>query len=118
MNVDNCGALLVAPLICIAGCDPDFQFAGSVTDTSGHPVAGAIVRIDCPSMYAEVATDATGHFRHGGIGVAKDACPVEVHAAGYAVWNEPVTGHCTRYYRPRLCQHIDASVVLTPLPPK
>jgi hypothetical protein len=117
MKVHMEAILFVVALTGIGGCDPDFRLAGSVVDTSGSPVAGAIVRIDCSSMHAEVTTDSAGRFNYFQIGVSAADCPIEVRSASYATWTAQVGQHCTQYYRSGLCQHVEpTTIVLKPLP--
>ncbi len=103
----------------LAGCDPAYDFDGSVVDTSGGPVAGADVDIRCPSGGPTVTTtDATGRFKYGRMGWVPVDCTIEVRSAGHVPWSSSVKDHCKRAYRSDGCIHIEADIVLTPSAPK
>src|ERR1700739_786564 len=62
--------------------------AGTVTDQSGHPVAGAKITITAPSGTASTTTDSSGRFTL--LSLAPDTYTLQVEKAGFS--NQSVTG--------------------------
>jgi hypothetical protein len=112
------GVLAAAILIfgVLAGCDPAFRFVGSVRDTSGTPVVGADVRLECSTKFSEAKSDEAGQFEGDGIGWCPITCTIEVRAAGHAPWSGAVRDHCkkTRGRHDDACLDVEVDVVLTP----
>jgi hypothetical protein len=113
------GGLLCVVLVVGTACDPGFEFRGSIRDTTGAPVVGAQVSVECSGAFARAETGAGGRFQYSALGWCPGSCTVQVRAPGYAPWGRPVLDYCKT--RPRhirdACLEVVADIVLAPSTP-
>ncbi len=97
----------IALLGFVGACDPGVTISGTVRDSDGGPVSGAVIELKCPpgdliNVGGTIRTTDAGDFRLHGLGCAAPRCVVNVRAPTGEETDYLVGQHCRR--RHWLCE--------------
>ena len=105
--------VLLSSLLLLTACDPGYRLTGTVKDSDGKPIAGALARAVCARPPMPSATsDGTGKFSHRSVGYFAEDCTIEVSASGYKAQTFPLGPSC-RKRSMGSCLEVEIDAVLT-----